>query len=85
MASAFFGPGSFEKATFDNEQILDLDGLKGRLLSISYGPAQGEPGSEEMLCKAQEIFNEHNKGGRVRIEYDTQIYYGRLEGNQIAG
>jgi SAM-dependent methyltransferase len=85
MASAFFSPGSFEKATFDNEQVLDLDGLKGRLLSISYVPAKGEPGSEEMLCTAEEIFNEHNKGGRVRIEYDAQIYYGRLEGDQFAG
>jgi ubiquinone/menaquinone biosynthesis C-methylase UbiE len=78
MASAFFGPGSFEKATFDNEQVLDLDGFKGRLLSISYVPARGEPGSEEMLRNVEEIFNEHQKGGRVRIEYDTKVYYGRL-------
>ena len=78
MAAAFFGPGSFEKATFDNEQVLDLDGFKGRLLSISYVPARGEPGSEEMLRNVEEIFNEHQKGGRVRIEYDTKVYYGQL-------
>ncbi len=78
MAGAFFDPGSFEMATFDNEQVLDLDGLKGRLLSISYVPAQGEPGSDEMLRNAEEIFHEHQTGGRVTIEYDTNIYYGRL-------
>jgi hypothetical protein len=67
-----------EKATFDNVQVLDLDGFKGRLLSISYVPAQGEPGSEEMLRNVEEIYNEHQKGGRVRIEYDTKVYYGQL-------
>src|SRR3712207_2858429 len=45
MAKAFFGPGSFKTASYDNEQVLDLDGLKGRLLSISYVPAAGKPGS----------------------------------------
>ena len=45
MAESLFGPGAFERATFDNEQVLDLDGLKGRLLSISYVPGEGEPGS----------------------------------------
>ena len=78
MAGAFFGPGSFEKATFDNEQVHDLDGLKGRLLSISYMPAEEEPGSEEMPRRAEEIFHEHQRGDRITIEYDTKIYYGRL-------
>ncbi len=77
MAGAFFGPGSFETATFDNEQVLDLDGLKGRLLSISYVPAQGEPGSEEMLREAEAVFREHGTDGTVTIEYDTKVYYGR--------
>jgi hypothetical protein len=78
MASAFFGPGSFETASFDNEQVLDLDGLKGRLLSISYVPAEGEPGSDAMLRKTEQIFNEHQTRGRVTAEYDTKVYYGRL-------
>jgi hypothetical protein len=29
MASTFFGPGSFETESIGNEQVLDLDGLKG--------------------------------------------------------
>jgi SAM-dependent methyltransferase len=78
MASAFFGPGSFETASFDNEQVLDLDGLKGRLLSISYVPAEGEPGSDAMLRKTEQIFNEHQTRGGVTVEYDTKVYYGRL-------
>jgi|SRR5215211_212294 len=78
MASALFGPGSFEEATLYNEQVVDLDGLKGRLLSISYVPAEGEPGSDEMLRDAEEIFDDHQSGGRVSIEYDTKVYYGQL-------
>jgi SAM-dependent methyltransferase len=78
MAEAFFGPGSFKTASFDNEQVLDLDGLKGRLLSISYVPAEGEPGSDAMLQEAEKIFDEHQTGGTVTVEYNTKVYYGRL-------
>jgi SAM-dependent methyltransferase len=76
MASAFFG--SFAKKTFDNEQVLDLDGLKGRLLSVFYVPAQGEPGSDDMIRQAVKIFDEHHNDGKVIVEYDTKVYYGSL-------
>jgi SAM-dependent methyltransferase len=79
MAGSLFGPCSFERVTFDNEQVLDLDGLKGRLSSISYVPAKDEPGSEEMLREAEKIFRKHEADGAVTIEYDTRVYYGRLD------
>jgi SAM-dependent methyltransferase len=79
MADALFGPGSFERAAFDNQQVLDLDGLKGRLSSVSYVPAQGEPGSETMLREVEKIFNEHQMDGTVTVEYDTKVYYGRFQ------
>jgi ubiquinone/menaquinone biosynthesis C-methylase UbiE len=82
MAASFFE--SFEKATFDNEQLLDLDGFKGRLLSISYVPALGEPGTEDMLREVEKIFDEHQSDGRISVEYETKVYYGRLE-NQPGG
>ena len=78
MAESLFGSCSFGRATFDNEQVLDLDGLKGRLFSISYVPAKGEPGSEEMLREAEKLFRKHEADGAVTIEYDTRVYYGRL-------
>jgi hypothetical protein len=78
MASAFFGPGSFETASFDNEQVFDLEGLKGRLLSISYVPAEGESGYDAMLREAEKIFHKYQTGGQVTVEYDTKVYYGRL-------
>jgi SAM-dependent methyltransferase len=78
MADSLFGPGSFEKATFDNGQSFDLDGFKGRLFSIFYVPTKGEPGSEAMLREAGRIFREHQTDGTVTVEYDTEVYYGRL-------
>ncbi len=79
MVGEFFGPNGYETRTFDNVQELDLDGLRGRLLSSSYVPGEGEPGSGEMLSEAEGIFREHAAGGTVTIEYDTNVYYGRLD------
>ncbi len=78
MVDEFFGSGGYETATFDNAQTLDLDGLNGRLLSSSYVPGPGEPGSEAMLRDVEELFRQHQTDGRVTIEYDTKVYYGRL-------
>lgn len=79
MVGEFFGPGGFETRTFDNAQILDLHGIRGRLLSSSYVPGEGEPGAEEMLLEAEGLFREHETDGTVTIEYDTNVYYGRLD------
>lgn len=47
----FFAPAPVPTASFDNGQVLDLQGLKGRLLSSSYLPAAGESGCEGMIRK----------------------------------
>ncbi len=78
MVDEFFGPVEYEMEIFDNAQTFDLDGLKGRLLSSSYVPGPGEPGSEAMLQEVQEVFDEYQTDGKVTIEYDTKVYYGHL-------
>src|SRR3712207_6718397 len=78
MVDEFFGPVEYEVEIFDNAQTFDLDGLKGRLLSSSYVPGPGEPGSEAMLQEVQEVFDEYQTDGKVTIEYDTKVYYGHL-------
>jgi SAM-dependent methyltransferase len=74
----FFAPG-YRKKQFDNFQLFDFDGLKGRLLSASYVPLAGHPAHEPMLEELRRIFDAHQQGGQVRIEYDTDVYYGRLD------
>ncbi len=74
----FFSPGSVELFTFDYKQVFDFEGAKGRLLSSSYSPAQGQPGYEPMVAKLREIFDRHQQNGTVEFEYKTEVYIGRL-------
>ncbi len=74
----FFGPGAFQQRVFHNEQILDWEGLRGRLLSSSYSPPRGDSRHEPMLAELENIFLVHAENGRVRVAYDTRVYYGRL-------
>ncbi len=78
VVAEFFGDDAFETRTFDNRQILDLDGLKGRLSSSSYVPAAGQPGYDAMMRDAERVFHAHEKNEKVALEYDTKVYYGRL-------
>ena len=71
---AFYGLSGFERTTFDNHQLFDFAGLRGRLLSSSYTPAEGEPGYGEMLDGLRRLFDEFNDHGKIRIDYDTQVY-----------
>lgn len=73
----FFG-GAFRRFAFPNRQVVDLDGLRGRLLSSSYMPAPGAKGHDEMLREIEKIFARHQDGGAVTIEYETELYLGKL-------
>jgi len=77
--SDFFGRGAFAEKLLPNAQVFDFDGLRGRLLSSSYAPRAGHPKHEPMLAALREIFDRRAEEGRVRFEYQTHVYYGRLE------
>jgi SAM-dependent methyltransferase len=79
-----FGAGNFRHRAFPNEQRMDFDGLRGRLLSSSYAPAAGHPNHEPMLAELQRVFDSHAEHGRVRFEYATHVYYGQLRDNRAA-
>ncbi len=76
MLASFFGVG-FQRRTLPNGQTLDYASLQGRLLSSSYTPTAGAPRSAPMLAALEKIFQENQRGGRVRMNYETQIYFGR--------
>jgi SAM-dependent methyltransferase len=73
----FFG-GAYRAARFDNFQALDFEGLRGRILSASYMPLPGHERFDAMLAALGRLFDTHQEGGRVAIEYDTNVYYGRI-------
>lgn len=63
-----------EKSIFPNQQLFDIESLKGRLLSASYAPEAGHPKHEPMLKRLREICDKHGDNGRVALDYDTTIY-----------
>ncbi|MHA2007259.1 MAG: class I SAM-dependent methyltransferase [Promethearchaeota archaeon] len=69
----------YKRKIFYNYQDLDFNGLKGRLLSTSYIPLENNQKFENMLEELRTIFDEYEKLGKIRIEYDTEINYGQLD------
>jgi SAM-dependent methyltransferase len=72
-----FFNGAYVTHTFANEQRFDFEGLKGRLLSSSYAPAEGQPRHEEMMAELRRIFDVYQVSGQVCFEYDTRVHVGR--------
>ena len=74
----FFSPNKVHPIKQRNQQHLDFDGLRGRLLSSSYIPKSGER-HEAMMRDLPTRFEDHAVDGHVVLEYDTKIYYGHLD------
>lgn len=81
----FFGEGNFQHAELPNFQEFDFDGLAGRVRSSSYAPKEGYANYEPMMAALRDLFDANEKFGRVRMEYTTQIYFGRLDAARNAG
>jgi ubiquinone/menaquinone biosynthesis C-methylase UbiE len=75
----FFGEKKYKLKSFINYQHFDLEGLKGRILSSSYMPAEGHKNFNAMMNELEKIFDCFQQNGKVTIEYDTKIYYGKLD------
>lgn len=71
-------PGGLRKSALPNHQDLDWEGLRGRLLSASYVPGEGQQGFEPMLAALRGAFDAHHHSGIVRMEYETRVYHGRF-------
>ena len=74
----FFEPQRYHLKTFPNFQILDFDGLKSRLVSSSYMPAEGQPNYEEMVSALRPLFHAFEQDNRVVLKYVTRLYFGNL-------
>ena len=76
---AWFGAGLRGLSSFPNVQRMDLDGLRGRLLSSSYAPQAGHPRHAPMLEALQQLFDAHAVDGQVAFEYHTRAFVGTLD------
>jgi hypothetical protein len=74
----FFHPHPVSCLSFENEQIFDFEGLKGRLLSSSYIPPETDRNHTAMIGDLHRIFKDCAVKGKVRFGYTTLVYAGRI-------
>lgn len=54
-----------ELRVFDNEQLFDFQGLKGRLLSSSYMPKEDDTGYPAMIQTLEELFDQYQQDDQI--------------------
>lgn len=75
----FFTSSAYKVARFSFQQSFDFEAFKGRTLSASYAPQVGELNYDPMLKRLREVFEANQTNGKVTFDYDTEVYYGRLQ------
>ncbi len=75
--AAFF-QSDFDRATFPNMQEFDFEGIEGRASSSSYMPAEGGEQYEPMVKELKLLFDKYQEDGKIKVFYDTNIYYSKL-------
>jgi SAM-dependent methyltransferase len=74
----FFAPSEMKCTTIENHQDLTLEGLRGRVLSSSYMPQEGDARYAAMMEAVDALFARHELGGVVRMEYETAVCWGEI-------
>ncbi len=76
---AFFA-GPWRVEAIPNPLPLDERTLLRRVESCSRSPLPGAPEYEPMMEALRALFARHQRGGIVTMEYETRVYWARLEG-----
>lgn len=74
----FFG-GSYQRTTYAIQQLMDWNSLSGRTLSIAHVPQPGDLTHQLMFLQLHDIFDCYQNNGQVAIQYETELYFGRLK------
>lgn len=74
----FFELRSIARRSFANRQVLDFDGLRGRVLSASYMPGIGHARHDAMIKALGGLFGRFAENGVVSVEYHTRLFVGVL-------
>lgn len=79
MIESFYAPNKVEKILFDNTQEFSFEELVGRLKSSSYVPVDDTEKMKKILTELEIIFGKYNQNGKIKFEYNTTVYFGRLK------
>lgn len=71
----YFFEGEFGTAIFENIQVHDFEGIKGRMFSSSYMPSETDSTAGPLIDELCELFAKHAQNGKIEIIYDTRVYY----------
>lgn len=71
-----------ELAVFAHEQVFDFEGLAGRVMSSSYAPMPERPEHQPLMAGLREVFDHHQRAGKVVFPYRTLVYFGQPGGPQ---
>jgi len=77
ILSGFFR-SDFKRETLENAQVLDYEGLLGRLLSSSYMPTETDDRFAPLNAELHALFAKHSEHGMIKVLYDTNIFYTQL-------
>ncbi len=78
MITDFFKPNKIQVNQFKNIQSLNLEGLKGRILSVSYAPRVGDEKYAGLMKATEKLFDKYNVLGQVKLHYQCKCYIGQL-------
>ncbi|MDQ6660367.1 MAG: hypothetical protein M3Z24_05310 [Chloroflexota bacterium] len=78
LISPLFRSGAYRVKTFENHQVYDFEGLKGRVLSSGSAPEAGHPRFTEMFEALAALFRRYQVDETITIKQETRVCYGQL-------
>ena len=76
--AALYEPTSYELKIFDNTQLVDFEGLRGRFDSSSYVPSPEATNYSEAIEALRNVFERNAVNDQVAIEYACKVHTGTL-------
>lgn len=70
--------GEYREWRWNFSVFHDADGLLGLSASSSYAPAPDHPRHHEFYRALRELFDAHQRDGRVEVLYETEAFRGRI-------
>ncbi len=74
--AAFFRSSALHEAEFPNPRELSLEALQGGYCSASYALTRDHPRYPEAMARLEELFQRHQRGGRVTHLLRCRLYWG---------